>query len=94
MKQKHSPSPWEVVDAGINGKYIYAYDRDYSGHGKRRMIADITIDYAGAEANARLIALAPVLLDTLISLVEILEKDLDPEHAREAREIISKLMEI
>ena len=62
MSTKHTPGPWELVSRGWNGQFIYGIDERAKG---RRFIAEVDLNYDGAEANARLIAAAPELLAAL-----------------------------
>lgn len=63
METKHTPGPWEYERRGWEGQYIWGNDDRIPGPDKRRFIADVSLAYDGAEANARLIAAAPELLE-------------------------------
>ena len=65
---KHTPGPWTIEDNGWNGQFIYGDDDRVNG--KRRFIAEVDLNYDEAEANARLIAAAPDLLEALFKLAK------------------------
>ena len=62
---KHTPGSWHVDDPGVSDRYRYVFGAD-------RLICRITIHNETSEANARLIAAAPDLLDSLKVLLKIL----------------------
>lgn len=66
METKHTPGPWEYERRDWEGQYIWGNDDRIPGPDKRRFIADVSLAYDGAEANARLIAAAPDLLEALM----------------------------
>lgn len=79
---KHTPGPWTVLGEGI-----YCADNWF-------FIADVPVNFAEhsgvQEANARLIAAAPELLEALQELLEV-QAELDAEIAeRKARAAIAK----
>ncbi|MBT7307101.1 MAG: hypothetical protein HN842_02735 [Gammaproteobacteria bacterium] len=59
---KHTPAPW-ITDTGTDGAVIYKLDE--------ATIATVPMDLLCHEANARLIAAAPELLEALEHLVKI-----------------------
>jgi hypothetical protein len=67
MSAKHTPGPWELKSEGWKGQFIYGTDEHAKGV---RFIAKVSLDFDGAEANARLIAAAPELLEALKGLDE------------------------
>ena len=81
-KLKHTPAPWHEVKLGdVNRMFIYTdWHKDEDGADRRDEIAIIdtaTTAYtclpeATAQANARLIAAAPDLLDALMHVVALL----------------------
>jgi hypothetical protein len=68
MSEKNTPGPWTYERRGWEGQYIWGDDDRIPGPDKKRFIADVSLAYDGAEANARLIAAAPELLEALILL--------------------------
>jgi hypothetical protein len=60
----HTPGPWELIQEGWDGQFIYGFDSRVHG-GSKRFIAEVSLDFDGAEDNARLIAAAPDLLAVL-----------------------------
>jgi hypothetical protein len=58
-----TPGPWLVERDGWNYQWIYGKDSRVPG--ESRYIAEVSLDYDGAEANAILIAAAPELLALL-----------------------------
>lgn len=87
----HTPGPWELESNAWDNQLIFGSDgRVPSG---RRFIAEVSLDYDGAEANARLIASAPCLFYTLSQIISDLPTNrdwLDPELERMAKEAIAK----
>lgn len=83
MKTQHTPGPWTVDDNG----FIY----DYAGN----TIADphcSDIDLDEREANARLIAAAPELLNALERLYNAIDScvELTPDLLQEVKSVIKK----
>lgn len=85
---KHTPGPWHVGDHrgiivyDVNGIAIADAKTFHGKHGE-----------GAAEANARLIAAAPELLEALIALVEFdpsIHRKEGPARYAKAREAISK----
>jgi len=66
MKTSFTPGPWRVDDSG----FIVA-----RGQYREQVVAIVhnSDGYGQAEANARLIAVAPLLLDELIDAAEFIE---------------------
>ncbi len=60
---KHTPGPWTLESRGWDNQLVYGQDDRVPGD--RRFIADVSLMFDGAEANARLIAAAPELLEAL-----------------------------
>lgn len=60
---KHTPGPWTLESRGWDNQLIYGQDERVPDG--RRFIADVSLMFDGAEANARLIAAAPDLLEQL-----------------------------
>lgn len=75
MKVKHTPGPWEVGEANHTLQYeigVRAVDEDGF------VICDITNDGYGPEeneANAKLIAAAPEMLEFLMETVSVLSPE-------------------
>ncbi len=68
MSAKHTPGPWVIECAPCDGHSAAAYY--IFGGGKRRAVAHIKRSTVQPmEANARLIAAAPDLLEALVVLV-------------------------
>ena len=67
---KHTPGPWQAEQAGMNGKIIEWFVRV---DGDDIAIASAICDRAGniSEANARLIAAAPDLLEALEQTLQL-----------------------
>ena len=61
MSKQHTPGPWKLNSKGWDGQFIYGTDERVPDG--RRFIAEVDLNYDGSEANARLIAAAPDLLD-------------------------------
>ena len=59
----HTPGPW-VLERN-EWRYQRIYGKDSRVPGESRYIAEVSLDYDGAEANAILIAAAPELLALL-----------------------------
>ena len=101
VKLPYTPGPWILESDGWNGQWVYGNDADWRG-GKHRYIAEVSLDYEGAEANARLIASAPELLEAVEDLLELVRED-DNEwesrrdefetRIRKARHVIAKVRE-
>jgi hypothetical protein len=90
---KHTPGPWEVIEHSWSETSIF--------YGKDKRIARLTIYDVAAEntqqslkkemdANARLIAAAPELLEALTGIIKDCDLDLPVWRVDEAREAISK----
>lgn len=60
-KQQWTPGPWELEVNGWNNQVVYGKDARVPG--KRRFIAEVSLYYDGANANAKLIAAAPDLVE-------------------------------
>lgn len=72
---KHTPGPWRVTRRGNDSSIPFGIEAPYRGSWQAVIaIADLPPD-AGPhlEANARLIALAPEMADTLLNVLEGLE---------------------
>lgn len=54
--QKHTPGPWELERRGWDGQFIYGINQRVWG---RYLIAEVSMDFDTADANAQLIACAP-----------------------------------
>ena len=67
---EHTSAPWEM-DTGTDGAVIYKLDT--------ATIANVSTDLVAWEANARLIAAAPELLDALKRCYQIMEDINDVE---------------
>ena len=92
-KLKHTPAPWHVM-GDVNRTFIYTdWHTDEDGADSRDEIAIIdtaTIAYtclpeATAQANARLIAAAPDLLDALMQAGILLKHAHDDANALESQ---------
>lgn len=62
MSQKHTPGPWEKVELGVIGNKI-------TSNGNFYVHATVDTENEELEANSRLIAAAPELLQLLIEYV-------------------------
>lgn len=82
---RYTPGPWRMGEARANGEVLI--------YGYRQIVAsaiDMHREYT-AEANARLIAAAPELLEVLEEIVEMLELGVDPWGAlKDAHAAIAK----
>jgi hypothetical protein len=86
-KLKHTPAPWHEAKLGdVNRMFIYTdWHKDEDGADRRDEIAIIDtvqnaypcLPEATAQANARLIAAAPDLLDALMHVVALLHATYD-----------------
>jgi hypothetical protein len=88
---KHTPAPWKMVDAGphYNNKAITNYQIQYGDDG------ECISDHVYEEADARLIAAAPELLDALKLAASVLSGDEMTKYSlvkalEKARDAISK----
>ena len=86
-KLKHTPAPWQLttIDGVPRRKYLMVG----AGYGGGLAVARMRTDHAGAtsetlEANARLIAAAPDMLDALMQATILLKHACDG-HALESR---------
>jgi len=68
METKHTPGPW-VIDWNVSRLDIFGSDETALVASLRRSTLSQTIDEA-ARANARLIAAAPELLDSLSEILD------------------------
>ena len=70
MEGKHTPGPWFVTPDGfrVTDKPVW-FDQDGSRHGETPNI----VIFAETQANARLIAAAPELLEALVNLLRVHE---------------------
>lgn len=69
MSAPHTPGPWESV---IDDKWIYVGSKGYANY--RNAFAQVDyddVDHEEAEANARLIAAAPALLEALEAIDKV-----------------------
>ncbi|MGG2046743.1 hypothetical protein [Burkholderia gladioli] len=67
-KQQWTSGPWELEVNGWDNQVVYG--NDARAPGKRRFIAEVSLYYDGANANAKLIAAAPELVEALSELLE------------------------
>lgn len=74
MKMKHTPGPWELSDDGNH--IIGDCNQD-----ELLEVANLTNTF-NLEANARLIAAAPELLDALKASLSYLENIVEPNHTQ------------
>lgn len=65
MSAKFTPGPWEMGDYYATGIYVWDENQDRCV----ALVEDCDVDHSELEANARLIAAAPKLLEALESLV-------------------------
>ena len=77
MEKKHTPGPWEVRKTASGNPFIYAGQLNVAGVAMVRA----GVDSATAEANARLIAAAPELLEALIQAVAWIEGEITAVNA-------------
>lgn len=70
MSAKHTPGPWFTDEKHYSDKHRYVMSEHAPFLGT---VAVVALGFAEAEANARLIATAPDLLEALTKLVEDLE---------------------
>jgi hypothetical protein len=68
----HTPGPWIVERDGWNNQRIFGKDSRVLG--ESRFIAEVSLDYDGAEANALVIAAAPCLLTAAEEALALLQK--------------------
>jgi hypothetical protein len=71
MSTQHTPGPWKIVSGNANGKFLAASIRPVISPFKGWVlpIASVrNVDESFGQANARLIAAAPDLLEALIAL--------------------------
>jgi hypothetical protein len=81
---KHTPGPWVAECIGSNGDHENPQDI-YEINGKTRVAEFVT------EANARLIAAAPELLDALVTLLDAVEgKRITQGDCNQARAAIAR----
>lgn len=76
MKTKHTPGGWKVVPEEFteDGRYFAPEIASDSDGTRGVSICTIRIGIEGADANARLIAAAPELLEALIECADRLER--------------------
>ena len=74
----HTPSPWYPVTLGASPDHSWAIDSEL--HEVARL-SEWTDNQAEAEANARLIAAAPEMLEALQSLTHPMASDQDLQNA-------------
>jgi len=74
----HTPGPWHPVTLGASPDHAWAIDSELVEIARLPEWPD---DQAEAEANARLIAAAPELLEALQSLTHPMASDEDLSHA-------------
>jgi hypothetical protein len=74
----HTPGPWHPVTLGASPDHAWAIDSEL--HEVARL-PEWTDNQAEAEANARLIAAAPELLEALRNLTHPMASDEDLSHA-------------
>jgi hypothetical protein len=67
-----TPGPWIVERDGWNYQRIFGKDSRVPG--ESRFIAEVSLDYDGAEANALVIAAAPCLLVAAEEALSLLQK--------------------
>lgn len=81
---KHTPGPWKVDDDTAHGRMTLIFDQlgDLIADTARGM-RNVDLDSAASEceANARLIAAAPALLEALKELWPFIEADCDGANA-------------
>lgn len=64
----HTPGPWVVERDGW--RYQRIYGKDARVPGESRYIAEVSLDFDGAEANALLMAASPALLEACQKALE------------------------
>jgi hypothetical protein len=70
MNTKHTPGPWKI-EQGSNGDAVITHsDTELRSHVARIYAATLCPEHGTVEANARLIAAAPCLLEALQMLSE------------------------
>lgn len=84
MSAKHTPGPWFTDEKHYSDKHRYVMSEHAPFLGT---VAVVALGFAEAEANARLIASAPVLLQALRSIAE---ESTDPGAVECAKEAIAK----
>lgn len=78
-KAKHTPGPWKCTS--FRGPASTPFDKTISGHNKKICIVEFW-EHPGkeglieAEANAQLIADAPLLLEALTDVMDYIEKEM------------------
>lgn len=82
---KHTPGPWVVEDSRR-----FNYQMDLTAGPSPLGVIFGRMDGAENEANARLIAAAPELLELLVDAVMALEWDAYPELVAKAKKAIEK----
>ena len=88
MEAKHTPGPWLVEDKSSNDVYRYVLAECDDIHPVARITLDGIRHDDVAEANARLIAAAPELLEAAIELKDVCNR---PSSARTRAEAWRKL---
>jgi hypothetical protein len=88
----HTPGPWEYEKSSIQTPYVCEIMAKFEGHGDKQMVVARSYSWREygvearqkrqeeAEANARLIASAPELLDACKKVVEIAESHIHSEY--------------
>lgn len=82
---KHTPGPWKIAHAIQDDAARYIWSATDRATGHRELVA--SIPYASGDhinADARLIASAPLLLEALQDLLSATEETYDSRHEREA----------
>ncbi|WP_186055718.1 hypothetical protein [Burkholderia gladioli] len=82
-KQQWTPGPWELEVNGWDNQVVYGNDPRVSG--KRRFIAEVSLYHDGANANAKLIAAAPELVEALRRTLQLLTDMGAPEEPEDAK---------
>lgn len=68
---ERTPSPWILESRGWDGQFIYGQD-ERAGRDNRRFIADVSLMFDGAEANAAFIVRACNAHDDLVKALQSL----------------------
>lgn len=91
MKAQHTPGPWDVYDGPNDKKELTVNYIDKSG--QIIMVADCNSAYAPPkerDANARLIAAAPELLEACKAFLDM-EIEIDMEYHKAFKVVIDKV---
>lgn len=70
----HTPGPWSFAPAVPGAKHCFYIAGNNDAHNRQVDIGTVEGGYYSCEANARLIAAAPDLLEALKGLLDVLDK--------------------